>query len=107
MFKKAGIVLTVSAAGLLAVTPLAFAGGNDEDYHHHHHGHDVRDFDNNIERNDVHLQNGLVNLQDIGVQVPVQACNNSVVEGALGILALGQSNSDRHNGTCVQGNSSR
>jgi hypothetical protein len=55
----------------------------------------------------VHLQNGLVNLQDIGVQVPVQACNNSVVEGALGILALGQSNSDRHNGTCVQGNSSR
>lgn len=118
MFKKAGIVLAVSAAGLLAVSPLAFAGdysGDDGGHgHHRHHGgddgdrghhggdHDGNDDDNGGNR--THLQSGLVNLQNIGVQVPVQACNNSILSGALGILSLGTSNSDSHDGKCRQGN---
>jgi hypothetical protein len=46
-----------------------------------------------------------VNVQDSAVQVPIQACNNSVIEGALGILAKGQKNSDSHDGDCKQKNS--
>lgn len=37
MLKKAGIVVATVAAGLLAVSPLAFAG---ESGNHHHKGHD-------------------------------------------------------------------
>lgn len=118
MFKKAGIVLAVSAAGLLAVSPLAFAGDySDKDgghgHHSKHHGDDGDDDgdhdgghggddDNGGDR--THVQSGLVNLQDVGVQVPVQACNNSILTGALGILSLGTSNSDSHDGKCGQKN---
>jgi hypothetical protein len=55
----------------------------------------------------VHVQEGLINLQDNDIQVPIQACNNSVVEGVLGILALGQSNRDSHDGECRQSNLNR
>ena len=84
MLKKAGIVVATAAAGLLAVSPLAFAddgllGG-------------------------AHGQLGLVNVQDSAVQVPVQACNNSVIEGVLGVLAKNQKNSDSHDGSCDQKN---
>ncbi|HEX4357427.1 MAG TPA: hypothetical protein VH141_07905 [Pseudonocardia sp.] len=87
MLKKAGIVVAAAAAGLLAVSPLAFAddgllGG-------------------------AHGQLGLVNVQDSAVQVPVQACNNSVIEGTLGILAGHQKNSDSHDGDCHQKNSAK
>ena len=84
MLKKAGIVVAAAAAGLLAVSPLAFANG-------------ILD--------GAHGQLGLVNVQDSAVQVPIQACNNSVIEGALGILAKGQKNSDSHDGDCDQDNS--
>jgi ABC-type Zn2+ transport system substrate-binding protein/surface adhesin len=122
VFKKAGIVLAVSAAGLLAVSPLAFAGDysdNDGGHGHHskHHGGDDNDGDHDGDHGDhdgdddndnggnrTHLQSGLVNLQDVGVQVPVQACNNSILTGALGILSLGTSNSDSHDGKCGQKN---
>ena len=110
MFKKAGIVLAVSAAGLLAVSPLAFAGDySDHDGghgHHKHHGGDDGDHggDDDNGGNRTHVQSGLVNLQDVGVQVPVQACNNSILSGALGILSLGTSNSDSHDGKCGQKN---
>lgn len=118
MFKKAGIVLAVSAAGLLAVSPLAFAGDYNDDgghgHHGKHHGGDDgdddgghggdHDGDHDNGGNRTHLQSGLVNLQDVGVQVPVQACNNSILTGALGILSLGTSNSDSHDGKCGQKN---
>jgi len=83
VLKKAGIVVAAAAAGLLAVSPLAYADG-------------ILD--------GAHGQVGLVNVQDSAVQVPIQACNNSVIEGVLGILSKGQENSDSHDGDCSQDN---
>ena len=112
MLKKAGIVGAAAAAGLLAVSPLAFAGdygGSSNNHHHHHHhgGHESEH--NNHENNETSCyqknsatdkregrHGGLVNVSDIAVQVPVQACNNSVIEGVLGILAKDQKNDDSH-----------
>jgi hypothetical protein len=110
VLKKAGIVVATAAAGLLAVSPLAFAGdysGDNGDHgHHHHHSSDDHHhhsskagckLDNGVDQSGRNEQRGgLVNVQNTNVQVPVQACNNSVVEGVLGILAKGQSNKDRH-----------
>ena len=85
MLKKAGIVVAAAAAGLLAVSPLAFADDGILD--------------------GAHGQLGLVNVQDSAVQVPIQACNNSVIEGVLGVLAKHQENKDSHDGKCKQKNS--
>jgi hypothetical protein len=82
VLKKAGIVTAAATAGLLAVSPLAFAHGSG---HHHRDGN---------------TQSGLVNLQNTNVQIPVQACNNSVIEGVLGVLAKDQKNKDSHKGHC-------
>jgi hypothetical protein len=84
VLKKAGIVAAAATAGLLAVSPLAFAHGHDK-----HHGN---------------VQHGLLNLQNTNVQVPIQACNNSVLEGVVGILAKDQKNKDSHKGKCKQDN---
>jgi hypothetical protein len=115
VLKKAGIVVATAAAGLLALSPLAFAGDykGDSDHHSHHHdgdsdSHDGNDDDDNggaschqdnsakDESDGRHKQAGLINIQDTTVQVPIQACNNSVLEGVLGILAKNQKNSDSH-----------
>jgi hypothetical protein len=88
LLKKAGIVAAVATAGLLAVSPIAFAGGGG----HHHDGRDGN------------RQAGLINLQNTNVQVPVQLCNNSIIEGTLGVLARNQKNSDSHKGKCKQDN---
>jgi len=85
VLKKAGIVVAAAAAGLLAVSPLAFADGGGI-------------------LGGAHGQVGLVNVQDSAVQVPIQACNNSVIEGVIGILAKHQKNSDSHDGDCHQKN---
>jgi hypothetical protein len=37
-----------------------------------------------------HRQFDVLNIQDTAVQVPIQACNNTVVEGVLGLLAKNQ-----------------
>jgi hypothetical protein len=89
MLKKAGVVVATAATGLLAVSPFAFAHDSD----HHHNGG----------RGDG--GGSLVNLSDIGVQVPVQLCNNSILEGVLGILSSHQSSHDSHDGDCHQRNS--
>jgi hypothetical protein len=86
VLKKAGIVVAVAAAGLLAATPFAFA-------------------DDGGVLNGAHGQVGFVNVQDSAAQVPVQACNNSVVEGTAGLAAAKQKNSDSHDGDCDQDNS--
>jgi hypothetical protein len=108
VLKKAGIVVATAAAGLLALSPLAFAGdyNNGDSGGHHHHGDSDNDHNSSAschqdnsakdKTHGIHGQAGLVNVQDTVVQVPIQACNNSVLEGVLGILTKNQKNSDDH-----------
>ena len=79
MLKKAGIIVAAAAAGLLAVSPLAFAGDKG-DYDHHSHGDTAV---NSVE--DDGDNSGLVNVADNEVNVPVQACNNDVPVNVLGV----------------------
>ena len=66
MLKKAGIVVAASAASLLALSPLAFAGNDGS----------VIDKDSK----------GLVSgLNGNNVNVPVQACNNNIPVNVLGV----------------------
>jgi hypothetical protein len=82
VLKKAGIVVAAAAAGLLAVSPLAFA---DTDQH------------------------GLYNINDITNQTPTQTCGNHVgfIDGAFGLgLKSEASNKQVNSGDCSQKNSS-
>jgi hypothetical protein len=92
MLVKAGVVIGTAVVGVLAVSPFAFAHDSDHGHHGRGHGHGHGG------------GGGLINVSDIGVQVPVQLCNNSIIEGTLGILARNQSNDDSHDGDCRQGN---
>lgn len=78
MLKKAGIVVAASAASLLAISPLAFAGdgGHDGDKGGHHDAANVIDKDSK----------GLISgLNGNNVNVPIQACNNNVPVNVLGV----------------------
>jgi hypothetical protein len=88
VLKKAGIVIAATAVSLLAMSPAAFAS----DGHRHHDG-DHRD------------GGGLINVSDLGVQVPVQLCGNDIASGVLGILASHQSNDSSDDTDCDQDNS--
>lgn len=79
MLKKAGIVVAAAAAGLLAVSPLAFAGDKGEGGHHGH-GHSVTNNNNNGDQSE-----GLVNVSGNNVNVPIQACHNQVPVNVLGV----------------------
>lgn len=96
---RTGAALAVTAAGLLAAGPIASAGEahdkdwgdhkNDKGYHkdgkghhkggkgHHHHGDDIDV--------DAHETEGLINVNDNNLQVPVQVCNNYVPINVLGV----------------------
>jgi hypothetical protein len=79
VLKKAGIVVAAAAVGLLAVSPLAFAGDKGD----HGHGHHAADKNiNNVEGDE---SQGLVNVSGNNVNVPVQACNNDVPVNVLGV----------------------
>ena len=67
VLKKAGIVVAAAAVGLLAVSPLAFAG---EKSHGHGHGHGYDQTNTAAESSQ-----GLVNISDINANVPVNALN--------------------------------
>ncbi|WP_219414857.1 hypothetical protein [Pseudonocardia nigra] len=101
MLKKAGIVVAAAAAGLLAVSPLAFAG--DKDGHHewdrgngHEQSQNHGDFeDNTINNAEGDESKGIINVADNNVNVPIQVCNTDVpilavdvedIAGALGLL---------------------
>ena len=75
MLKKAGIVVAAAAAGLLAVSPLAFAGES----HGKSWGHGEA---NTIEQN----SEGLINVSDINANVPVNALNCNEVD--LGLIPV-------------------
>ena len=74
MLKKAGIVVAAAAAGLLAVSPLAFAGESHKDWGH---GTDVSSYEQNSE--------GFVNVSDTNVNVPVNICHDQVPVNVLGV----------------------
>lgn len=118
MLKKAGIVLAATAAGLLSVSPLAFAGdysppdnhkvddhkgdcdcdhGKDHDVHY-----EVKEFHRDGGRT---VQRGVINLNNVGVQAPVQVCGNrlDILSGALGILGKAKNENSNH-GDCKQSN---
>ncbi|ODT97189.1 MAG: hypothetical protein ABS81_30250 [Pseudonocardia sp. SCN 72-86] len=67
MLKKVGIVAATATAGMLALAPLAFAHGGDQ-------------VNSNKE-----LHQGLVNVSDNNVNVPVTACGNDVPVNGLGV----------------------
>ena len=67
MLKKAGIIVATAAAGLLAVSPLAFAGDVDG----------VSSVDQSNE--------GLINVAGNNIAVPVNVCDNQVPINVLGV----------------------
>jgi hypothetical protein len=74
VLKKAGIVVATAAAGLLAVSPLAFAGDD--------HGKTKVEDVNHI---DGSTHGGLLNVGGNNISVPVNACDNQVPVNVLGI----------------------
>lgn len=112
MLKKAGIVLAATAAGLLAVSPLAFAGDYNSDDDHHNddcgcgHSKEHHEYKEHHRDGDKTVQSGLINLNHTGVQAPVQACGNSlnILSGAFGILGNAK-NKSSNNVDCKQSNS--
>ena len=85
MLKKAGIVVATAAAGLLAVSPLAFAGdkGDHDGHGHghgHHHGSKVEDVNSINGSNE-----GLINVAGNNIAVPVNVCDNQVPVNVLGV----------------------
>jgi len=67
VLKKAGIVAAVAAAGLFALSPLAFAG-SEGGWDHGHRSSNVNG----------DTSTGLVNVADNNLNAPIQACNNDV-----------------------------
>jgi hypothetical protein len=74
VLKKAGIIVATAAAGLLAVSPLAFAG----DDHGGTHVDDVSSVDQSN-------HGGLLNLGGNNIAVPVNVCDNQVPINVLGV----------------------
>jgi hypothetical protein len=79
VLKKAGVIAAATVAALLSVSPLAFA--------------------------DDHHDGGLVDVSDLGVQVPVQLCGNDIASGTLGVLSSGQDNDSSDDTACDADNS--
>jgi hypothetical protein len=73
VLKKAGIIVATAAAGLLAVSPLAFAGDD--------HGKTKVEDVNSIDGSN----DGLINVAGNNLSVPVNACDNQVPVNVLGV----------------------
>jgi hypothetical protein len=85
VLKKAGIVVATAAAGLLAVSPLAFAGDKGD----HHEGSEQSRGHEQVEVEGVNnagdTNEGLINLSENNVAVPVNVCDNQVPVNVLGV----------------------
>jgi hypothetical protein len=101
VLKKTGIVVATAAAGLLALSPLAFAGdykgdSDNGDHYSHDDSDDSADVnceqDNSATHDEGRDDKSLISLSRNSVQVPVQACGNDILSGVLGIVAKDQSN---------------
>jgi hypothetical protein len=75
VLKKAGIVVAAAAAGLLAVSPLAFAG--ESHGKSWGHGKDVASYEQNTE--------GLINVTDTNINPAINICDNQVPVNVLGV----------------------
>ncbi|HTK61101.1 MAG TPA: hypothetical protein VL595_01950 [Pseudonocardia sp.] len=119
MFAKSGIIVTTAIAGLVAVSPLAYAACNNDkhhgshkdhgghhyvqaDYHHNNHGGGNRGGDKSCTQRNAGVSTGsgrgggLINVSNNNIQVPIQACNNNILSNiTLGILSSGQHASSR------------
>lgn len=80
MLKKAGILVAATTAGLLAVSPLAFAGDKGDDYDDDGGDRQVNRVDNDRDNN----QLGLVNLGDVNALNDVNVCPAIPVAAGLG-----------------------
>jgi hypothetical protein len=85
VLKKAGIVVATAAVGLLAVSPLAFAGTDKGHGYSHSHGEDVDVASSSIQRDSQGLLNA---VNGNNVTVSPQICNNDIVKVADNINAL-------------------
>ena len=74
MLKKAGIIVATAAVGLLAVSPLAFAGDD--------HGKTTVEDVNSIDGSN---RGDLINLAGNNLAVPVNVCDNQVPVNVLGV----------------------
>jgi hypothetical protein len=84
VLKKAGILVAATAAGLLAVSPLAFAtdkGGHDD---RNHGGNDGDRQVNRVDDDRSSEQVGLVNLGDVQVVDDANVCPAIPVAAGLG-----------------------
>lgn len=106
MLKKAGILVAATAAGLLAVSPLAFAG----DKGHDGWGNGGADGDRQVNRIDADRESeqaGLVNVGDVQVIDDANVCPAIPVAAGignvLGILGtgVGSATSEVDDVTCV------
>jgi hypothetical protein len=96
VLKKAGILVAATAAGLLAVSPLAFAGDKGDDW-----GYGGSDGDRQVNRVDSDReleQAGLVNVGDVQVIDDANVCPSIPVAAGigniLGILGTGAADAD-------------
>ncbi len=100
MLKKAGILVAASAAGLLALSPLAFATDEGD----HYEIEDERQV-NRVDDDRVSEQTGLVNVGDVQVVDDADVCPAvPVAAGAgnlLGVLGNGAVSSESGDVTCV------
>jgi len=78
VLKKAGIIVATAAAGLLAVSPLAFAG---EHGHDHGHGTSLKD----VNAIDGSNHGGLLNVAGNNLSVPVNVCHDQIPVNVLGV----------------------
>jgi hypothetical protein len=75
VLKKAGIVVATAAAGLLALSPLAFAGESHKDWHKEDRG----------SATSVQNTEGLVNVTDTNVNPALNVCDNQIPVNVLGV----------------------
>ncbi len=108
MLKKAGIVVATVAAGLLSVSPLAFAGDfqgdnnhkSDNDHHKSHHSRASCEQDNKIDNSGggSGRRGGLniLNIDKNTLQVDPQVCNNNILDNIV-VAVLGRAKGDFDN----------
>jgi hypothetical protein len=111
VLKKAGIVVATAAAGLLAVSPLAFAGdkapqGKDSHGGGHYSQVDVTDQENEQESAQ---GNGILNGNNVHSGNSIQVCKtqvsalNNVLGAVIPVLATvtNQANQSQEDGDCT------